>query len=133
MAGSRIGAKARVQLQNRWVEAVRELVRQIQSWAKDKGWPAQQAEETITEDPLGTYSVPALVVEFPAGRLQVRPIGCNIIGAEGRVDLEAYPTLNRIKLLRHDDGWVMVTDSNVPLRLPWNADTFAQLAQDLLA
>ena len=56
------------------------------------------------------------------------------MGGDGRVDVEVYPTLSRVRLDGADDGgWVIMTDSNVPLRLPWNGDTFRQLAQDLVA
>lgn len=60
-------------------------------------------------------------------------VALHVVGGDGRVDLEGYPTLSRVKLIGTPGGWTIMTDSNVPLRLPWNADTFRQLAEDLVA
>ena len=46
--------------------------------------------------------------------------------------IEAFPTLNRVKLIGRGADWEIYTDSNVPLRQLWGAETFAQLAGDLL-
>jgi hypothetical protein len=60
-------------------------------------------------------------------------VGLHIVGGDGRVDIEGYPTLNRVKLIGVPGGWTIMTDSNVPLRVPWNAETFHQLARDLVS
>ena len=69
----------------------------------------------------------------PPRHLLMTPIALHIVGGDGRVDLEGYPTLSRVKLIGTGNAWTIMTDSNVPLRLPWKAGTFKQLGEDLTA
>ena len=122
------------QRRDKWIGRVTQLLDQIADWAEQNDWAIQRDDKAITERLLGPYKVPTLVVKLEEGEeLHVQPIGLHVIGAEGRVDLEAYPTLNRVKLVGRGPDWEIVTDSNVPLHAPWNAETFVQLAKDLLA
>jgi hypothetical protein len=122
-----------------WVRRVAALVEQIAQWSREAGWPVDKGRETIEERRFGRYEAPAARVQLPKGDLPERavlivPVALEVPGGEGRVDVEGYPTLSRVKLLGVDDGgWIIMTDSNVPLRLPWNAGTFRQLAQDLVS
>ena len=69
----------------------------------------------------------------PDGELLLEPVALFVRGARGRVDLEAFPSQSRVKLLLDNGTWQIMTDSNVPLRQPWTEDTFVQLARDLLS
>ncbi len=121
------------QRRNQWVERCESLVKQIETWATQKGLATSRETRSVTERTVGSYQVPLLRVRFPMGEVHVIPVGLNVIGADGRIDIEAFPTLNRVKLVGREAGWEIYTDSNVPLRQPWTADTFMQLASDLLA
>jgi len=116
-----------------WLQLLHHLLKQIEDWSIAQGWSVQRQSKQVHDGDLGEYTAPVLIIRGPGGALYVTPIGLNIIGAKGRVDLEAWPTLNRVKLLRRDDQWHIVTDSNVPIRAPWNAETFVQLVGDLHA
>ncbi|MCY2951294.1 MAG: hypothetical protein NTU53_04860 [Planctomycetota bacterium] len=120
------------QQRDQWLGWLDQLVSDIAAWSEHEGWGVNREQKTVTEPLLGTYSAPVLHVQISGGRIQVNPIGLHMIGAEGRVDLEGWPTLNRVKLVRRQEQWQIVTDSNVPLRLPWCEQTFVQLAQDLI-
>src|SRR5438128_2061398 len=113
-------APEQLQRRNEWMRVVGELLDQIANWSDQAGWPVQRSEKAITEDGLGCYDVPTLRIRVDSGELHVEPIGLNVVGAAGRVDLEAWPTLNRVKLVRRADAWAVITDSNVPLREPWD-------------
>jgi hypothetical protein len=115
-----------------WVNRVERLVDQISQWAKAENWTFERREKPITEHLLGTYGLPELVIHVPGGQLVVNPIGLHVAGGNGRVDLEAIPTLSRVRLLAAPDEWQIWTDSNVPLRVTWNRESFVQLARDLL-
>lgn len=122
------------QRRDEWVDRVRRLVEQVAGWAQGQGWKADHDTKQVREELLGAYTVPTLRVRPPGGELALEPVGAHIAGGDGRVDLEAYPTLNRVKLIGETGGgWRIITDSNVPLREPWDEQTFAQLAKDLLA
>lgn len=121
-----------------WERRVAALVKQIAEWSQEAGWPVEIGRQTIDERLLGQYEAPMARVSLPRGDLPERavlvvPVALHVIGGDGRVDLEGYPTLSRVRLIAADDDWLIMTDSNVPLRQPWNRDTFRQLAKDLVA
>ena len=120
------------QRRHEWVTRVNVLADQVQKWSQDEGWSVQREEKTIREKQMAQYAVPLLRISAPGGELDLNPIALNVIGGDGRVDLEAFPTLSRVKLVGEGGGWKIMTDSNVPLRRPWNAQTFVELAHDLL-
>jgi len=115
-----------------WIARVGRLVAEIAEWSKAEGWEVEHHPKTIREELLGQYEVPALAIRLPAGEITVNPIALHVIGADGRIDLEALPTLSRVKLLGVPAGWQVMTDSNVPLRDAWNQETFVRLVHDLL-
>jgi len=115
-----------------WLTRVKALADQVEEWAKAEGWPVDRQQKVIREEALGEYTVPLLRVQARGGELHLNPIGLHIIGGNGRVDIEAYPTLGRVKLIGDNGGWKLMVD-NVPLRRPWAAHTFVELAQDLLS
>lgn len=116
-----------------WIARVEALINQVNEWATARGWATARATKSVNERLLGRYTVPVLRVRLPEGEVHVIPVGLHVVGADGRVDIEAFPTLNRVKLVGRDDQWQIYTDSNVPLRQPWDPETFAQLVHDLLA
>lgn len=119
-------------LQN-WISRIDQLIQQIDSWAQARGWATARSQKTVNERSYGQYTVPILRVRLPTDEIHVLPVALDVMGTEGRIDIEAFPALNRVKLISRDDRWEIYTDSNVPLRQPWTSDTFAQLANDLLA
>jgi hypothetical protein len=122
-----------------WVKRVTALVEQVRQWSQQAGWSVIVEHEEVEEKLFGSYEAPAARVQLPKGDLPERavlviPIGLQIADGNGRVDLEGYPTLSRVRLVGDErGGWNIWTDSNIPLRQPWNANTFHQLAQDLVA
>jgi hypothetical protein len=116
-----------------WVERVEGVINQIDEWAKARGWATERTNRTLRENLLGEYTVPFLRVRLPSGEVHVMPVALHVAGADGRIDIEAFPSLNRVKLIGRGDHWEIYTDSNIPLRQPWTSETFAQLANDLLA
>ena len=112
---------------------VESLINQISEWAAAEDWATARTERTLKERPFGEYQVPVLRVRLPIGEIHIIPVGLQVIGADGRIDIEAFPSLNRVKLIGRGDQWEIYTDSNVPLRQPWSRETFAQLARDLVA
>ena len=120
-----------VERRREWIQRVTALVDQVQQWATAEGWLVHRTEKQLHERLIGDYSVPTLQIRAPGGELFLKPIAFHIVGADGRVDLEAWPTLNRVKLVGRDGNWQIVTDSNVPLRKPWDSETFVELVRDL--
>ncbi len=122
-------------VRDEWVQALSTLETNITEWSQEAGWQVRPFGRVFTEESTGQYTAPDLVIDTPAGeRLTVEVKGRGPSEASGRVQLAAWPTLFRVILLHKpgDDNWVIRTDSGIPLRQPWNHDTFVSLAKDLL-
>src|SRR5205823_1345349 len=117
----------------RWTQTVQSLCDQVTAWSESQGWQVARKEMEITEELLGAYAVPMLVIQTSHGALMLEPVARLVMGAQGRIDLYAYPTLFRVMLLRNsrDGRWMIRTDSGIFLRQPWNEETFLSLAADL--
>jgi hypothetical protein len=116
-----------------WVHSVESLCRQVADWAARKKWTVTWQSHHLTEELLGSYDVPSLTVQTDHGIVTLKPIAREVMGATGRVDLSAYPTLFRVMLLRSpkDGQWRIRTDSGVYIKQPWSESTFLDLVADL--
>lgn len=114
-----------------WLSVLRELADDIKLWAEQQNWPVHEEPKEVHEEHLGTYEVPYLQVRLPETTLIIDPIARQVGGAEGRVDLEAFPSLHRFLLLRHEGHWRLTTDSGVQWPNPWGRDAFVDLARRL--
>ena len=133
---------------DQWVARVTALVDQVAGWAADAGWSVERRTEPVDDRlphpvilPVATFRRP--YASAPAGvtvaddEVSVTPVA--MVDPLGRVDgwvgVDAIPTFSQVRLIpRPDPGdWEIVAGSNVRLRRPWTADTFAQLLDDLVA
>jgi hypothetical protein len=103
----------------------------IKSWAEQRHWFVDEQEKTVEEDHIGRYTVPTLFIQAPSGKIIVEPIGCDIMGAQGRVDIESFPSLNRLLLVLIDGEWKIKTDSRVDWPEPWSEQSFVRLVSAL--
>jgi hypothetical protein len=119
----------------RWPEVVTEFCDQLAEWSRHQGWEVKLETIQVTEDEIGTYSVPQLWIKTTTGTVIAEPIARFVFGGQGRIDLFAYPTLYRVMLLRDvaNNTWRIRTDSGIYLRQPWQEETFADLVADLEA
>ena len=122
-------------IRDQWLEALKLLVDKVSAWAsQEKGWRVNPVDtQSVSEEGLGTYSVPVLTIHTPEGRLVLEPIARNSPGS-GIVELYAWPSLYRVRLLQdqpggeweaHIDGWYVVPQQ-------WNKESFVQIAHSLL-
>ena len=130
---TQISNETQQELGRQWLEALAHLIAQVEQWCHQLGWPTTREQKRISERALGDYDAPVLRARVPGGDLYVTPIAFDVVGAQGRVDMEVWPSLNRVKLLQEPGGWRIVTDSNVRVRDPWTQETFARLVGELAA
>jgi len=114
-----------------WLAKLRDLIDSIKSWAEQRRWFVDEQEKTIEEDHIGRYTVPTLFIQAPGGKIHVEPIGCDIIGAQGRVDIESFPALNRLLLILVNGEWKIKTDSRIDWPEPWSEQSFVNLVNAL--
>ena len=114
-----------------WIACIADLLSRIEKWACQENWETAREEKEITEDLIGTYSVPTLKIRTPNGLVYVEPVAQNVIGADGRVDIYSWPSLHRLLLIRREDHWSLKTDSGVDWPNQWGKKAFVELAHNL--
>ncbi len=114
-----------------WINVVDQLIEQIKEWSDDKSWLSEKNEKTIREENIGQYPASCLIVKTPQGILSIDPVGRDIIGADGRVDIISFPSFNRMLLVRIDNNWIIKTDSKIRWPSPWGKDAFYQIVDSL--
>lgn len=119
-----------------WQSAVSAVLQQVREWiAEDRPkWQSETSSAGVTEESSGRYTIPVLEIIAANGRLILEPVGRDVYGAKGRIDLYAYPSLYRVMLLRSyaDGEWVMRTGSGIDWPQPWGKEGFLAVADRLL-
>lgn len=125
-----------------WLETIEKLLSEVETWSSHHGWPTHRRSKEFSEGfTQSKYTTPVLeiVVPFPQparGRdekLILEPMTFTSSTGIGRVDFYAWPALYRLRMVRgnNDNEWIIKTDSGIDWPLPWNEQTFAQIAQGL--
>jgi hypothetical protein len=74
-----------------WIKSVEELYRQVRELLGDlidsKDVSTRTFPIPITENRIGSYSIPALELTIGSESVEFRPKGITVIGAAGRVDI----------------------------------------------
>lgn len=88
-----------------WQNEATRFVEQVKAYLSEFSDAIQIEEKqvSLTEEFLGTYQVPSLTLILPAGRVLIKPVGTNLIGASGRIDMEGPE--GKVK-------WVLVPESS---------------------
>ena len=104
---------------------------QLKHWSDGRGWLSEINEKTISEERIGTYTVHGMVIKTPQGAISIDPVGRDIIGAEGRVDITAFPSFDRMLLVKINSEWVVKTDAKIRWPNPWGKSTFYEIVDAL--
>ena len=118
------------QVRDEWVTAVEQLIRETETWSQAQGWATRREPKTATEDRLGAYTVPRLLIHAPDGRLLLDPIARYVPDALGVVEFCALPSYDSVRLGRTGDGWLLHSD-DADAR-PWSEEVFRETALRLL-
>jgi hypothetical protein len=121
------------QTKAQWLRTVNSLLTNIEGWAENEGWLTKRDDKEIQEQELGSYTAQVLTIQSPQGRIIIDPIAKFVVSGDGRIDLYAWPSLNRVRLLRKNRKWIVRTDSGIDWPKPWGRETFLNLANGLLA
>jgi hypothetical protein len=113
-----------------WVAAVEQIVSDAEAWATEQHWFVHRGPKTITESGIGTYEVPTLLIQAPAGRFIIDPIARYVIGALGEVDFCVHPSYYYVMIVRTDAGWQFETNPKTSSR-PWSKTTFFEVVSEL--
>jgi hypothetical protein len=94
------------QVRDQWVAEANRFVDIAETWSKAQGWGTLRDDRSITEDRIGSYRVPVLLIHTMKGRLLLSPEARFAVGADGLFDLNTYPSFdNLISIVRVNNGW----------------------------
>jgi hypothetical protein len=113
-----------------WIAAVERIISEAEAWATEQQWFVHRDRKTLTEDPIGSYEVPVLMIRAPAGRLVLEPTARYVGGVTGRIDFSAFPSYAYVLVVRTDAGWYFVIDPPT-LDRPWSKEAFLEIATEL--
>ena len=100
-----------------------QVISDAEAWATEQKWFVHRDGKTITEEPIGSYEVPALLIQAPAGRFVLEPRGRCITGATGAIELSVFPSYESVLIVRNDAGWHLVVDRPT-LGRSWSKEAF---------
>jgi len=115
-----------------WVADANEVVQQAAAWAKGKSWGTLTDQKIITEDPIGKYEAPRLLIHRPDGKLLLDPIARYVVGAAGRFELCVIPSYDSVLLIKTDAGWRFFSPTRKDFDLPWSEESFITVCNDLV-
>jgi hypothetical protein len=107
-------------------------LRRVREWAAGEGWEVTEKVHAVTDGRLGTYDVSLLIIQLPKYAVFLEPVARDVMGAQGRVDLYAYPSLDRVMLLHKNGEWVIRPELGPTWPLPWGRETFVDLVRRLV-
>lgn len=121
------------QVRDEWVAALESLVAETETWAHQQDWGTLRESKTITEDRLGPYEVPRLLIHGMFGRILLDPVARFVPGVEGLVDLFRIPSWDGLLIARTRDGWFLIHEDAEGPRSPWTEETLVEAARRLTA
>ena len=119
------------QVRDEWISAVEQLVEDASNWSQKQSWAVRRDMKSVTEDRLGTYTVPRLLIHTMDGRLLLDPVAGTVRGARGVVDFYAIPSYDFVIIPRTETGWHFVSDRFTNLE-PWSEQSFIETANKLI-
>ena len=97
-------ARERVTERAAWIQRVSDLVKSVESWAKDFGWSTKRIDKKIEDSKLGNHKASGLVMQEDTVRVLLEPISASAPGSDGLVDLYLMPGYDDIASLYHREG-----------------------------
>jgi hypothetical protein len=118
-----------------WIAAVSDLYRKIEDdylKAAKADVDIERRDKVVTENQIGEYHVPDLVLCVGDEEVVFSPRGTNIVGARGRIDVEGERGDATI-VWRGEDDWSIVVSRTPRLRLvELTADSLADLLKGIM-
>jgi len=115
-----------------WIAELKSILDQAEQWSRRQDWTVRRDSKPITEPMLGTYTVPVLLIHTPQGRLILDPIGREIVGAHGRIDLCVMPSYDPMPLVKGENGWEFWSPKSQSTAGSWKEADFVAVAKQLL-
>jgi hypothetical protein len=122
-----------------WKDQIDQLFKTIEEWFSDYVLDDYMKKElgtkVIKEEYLGDYEVPTLTYEIGPYSMHFEPMGRNIIGGKGRIDmyLKGYKSSKYLLILAEDDEksdyWVLVPFNDKTKRIKLEKESLEKLIE----
>jgi hypothetical protein len=117
-------------VRDEWVADVTGLVAEAEAWCREQGWSTRRVPKEVTEDRLGTYTVPQLLIQDVAGRVLLEPLARYVVGGTGLLDLYRMPAYDDMaSVVREEGGW-QIRDFQTWAARPWSREAFLATVAD---
>ena len=121
------------QIRDEWVHEVQRLIQEAETWSQRQGWGTLRDDRSLTEDRIGSYRVPVLLIHTTKGRLLLTPEARYVVGGNGLIDLNVYPSFDTlISLVKRDDGWRFQAHDREEIGEAWSEESFVNTVNRLL-
>jgi hypothetical protein len=118
-----------------WIQTVKDLYRKIEDdfLSGTKGEiEIARTEKTVIEAYIGEYRIPELILRVGDEQATFSPVGVNVVGAKGRIDLHGDRGEATI-VWRGEDQWSIVISRVPSLRLvPLTAESLAEILKGIM-
>lgn len=99
-------AKARALALDKWLRLLNSLIQSVKDWVTPEDWSTREIEKPMEESDLGSYKVPALLLQKALNKFLLEPVARDAPGSEGLVDLYLMPSYDDIaSLYYYKDRW----------------------------
>lgn len=115
-----------------WVAALENLVRLVETWARNRKWEVKRDTKQLSEALLRVYSVPRLLLHSPEGRLLLDPVTRFAAGAEGLVELCVMPSYDSAKIVYSEGDWHLQPLRATGRRQVLSEGSFVKIVRQLL-
>jgi len=119
---------------DKWISEVTKLYDQIKEWLapleKDAIVRYSTLTMTLQEDPIGSYQVDVLMLLVGKQRVEFRPKGTLIVGANGRVDIQGPRAVRTIVL--QDGQWLIVERGPRVKSRPFDKDSLETVLKEVM-
>lgn len=116
-----------------WLADINSMVEQATKWAAVRAWSTKLDTKTITEELIGTYEAPRLLIHAPEARFLLDPIAKCVVGAAGRIDFCVIPSYDAVPLVKINGGWRFLRDDGDQRELSWSDESFGKVCAELAA
>jgi hypothetical protein len=117
-------------LRQEWLGEINQVLHHAEEWCARRRWPSRRDEKQIAEDFLGTYTAPRLLIAKDASRLILEPVARFVAGADGLIELAAWPAYDSARITRTNGVWYVHPVAG-GRRRRWSEEAFVQAAAEL--
>lgn len=112
-----------------WLAEIDRVLADAERWSANQGWATLRDDRTLTEDEIGAYRAPVLLIHTMQGRVLLTPEARFVYGADGLIDLHVYPSFDDLaSIVKTPEGWWFKTDEG-ELGDPWTEQALVKVVK----